>query len=83
MEDLQDSNDRYKAIFDLCDDDHDGYIDVDHFKELAKDHFGAEGLELEVSEWDYGVSRPSKVTECQFQLTVLNVIDHKGQSGVL
>nr|KAG5709696.1 hypothetical protein BaRGS_027721 [Batillaria attramentaria] len=37
--------DKFKAIFDLCDEDKDGYIDVDHFKGLAKDHFGAEGEE--------------------------------------
>ncbi|XP_076447146.1 rab11 family-interacting protein 4-like isoform X2 [Babylonia areolata] len=47
MEDHQSNADRYKAIFDLCDDDKDGYIDVDHFRGLAKDHFGAEGLDLE------------------------------------
>lgn len=49
MEDQQDDGDRFRAIFDLCDDDKDGYIDVEHFKGLAKDHFGAEGLDLEVS----------------------------------
>lgn len=48
MENPQDDVDRFRAIFDLCDEDKDGYIDVDHFKELAKDHFGAEGLDLEV-----------------------------------
>ena len=48
MENPQDNVDRFRAIFDLCDEDKDGYIDVDHFKELAKDHFGAEGLDLEV-----------------------------------
>ncbi|KAK7111662.1 rab11 family-interacting protein 4B-like isoform X1 [Littorina saxatilis] len=47
MEDQQDDGDRFRAIFDLCDDDKDGYIDVEHFKGLAKDHFGAEGLDLE------------------------------------
>ncbi|KAL8593318.1 hypothetical protein ACOMHN_009971 [Nucella lapillus] len=47
MEDHQSSTDRYRAIFDLVDNDDDGYIDVDHFKDLAKDHFGAEGLDLE------------------------------------
>ena len=49
MEDTDGSVERFRAIFDLCDTDKDGYIDVDHFKELAKDHFGAEGLDLEVS----------------------------------
>lgn len=47
MEDLQNDSERFKAIFDLCDEDKDGYIDVIHFTELAKDHFGAEGLDLE------------------------------------
>lgn len=46
MEDPYESVDKFKAIFDLCDEDKDGYIDVDHFKGLAKDHFGAEGLEV-------------------------------------
>ncbi|KAK7501285.1 hypothetical protein BaRGS_00007410 [Batillaria attramentaria] len=45
MDDPYDSADKFKAIFDLCDEDKDGYIDVDHFKGLAKDHFGAEGEE--------------------------------------
>lgn len=45
MEDPYESADKLKAIFDLCDEDKDGYIDVDHFKDLAKDHFGAESEE--------------------------------------
>ena len=49
MEDPQESADRFRAIFDLCDEDKDGFIDVDHFTGLAKDHFGAEGLDVEVS----------------------------------
>ncbi|BFZ18041.1 hypothetical protein BsWGS_21083 [Bradybaena similaris] len=43
MEELSDFGDKFKEIFDLCDIDKDGYIDVKHFAELAKDHFGAEG----------------------------------------
>ncbi|CAG5136677.1 unnamed protein product [Candidula unifasciata] len=43
MEELSDFGDKFKEIFDLCDIDKDGYIDVRHFAELAKDHFGGEG----------------------------------------
>lgn len=48
MEELSDFGDKFKEIFDLCDIDKDGYIDVKHFAELAKDHFGAEGTTPEV-----------------------------------
>ncbi|KAK3767877.1 hypothetical protein RRG08_059207 [Elysia crispata] len=45
MEEHNDFSDKFKDIFDLCDVDKDGYIDVHHFKELAADHFGAAGIE--------------------------------------
>lgn len=41
-----DFTDKFKEIFDLCDVDSDGYIDVEHFKGLAKEHFGADGTEV-------------------------------------
>uniref|UniRef100_A0A0B6ZQZ4 EF-hand domain-containing protein n=1 Tax=Arion vulgaris TaxID=1028688 RepID=A0A0B6ZQZ4_9EUPU len=47
MEELSDFGDKFKEIFDLCDVDKDGYIDVKHFVELAKDHFGGEGTTAE------------------------------------
>lgn len=37
---------RLKTIFDICDEDKDGYIDISHFASLAKDHFGAEGFKV-------------------------------------
>lgn len=46
MELPQEYAERLRTIFDLCDEDKDGYIDVLHFKGLAKDHFGADGLEV-------------------------------------
>ena len=46
MDDNPDNAEKFRAIFDLCDEDKDGYIDVDHFTELAKDHFGAESVEV-------------------------------------
>lgn len=47
MEEPSESGDKFKEIFDLCDIDKDGYIDVKHFVELAKDNFG-EGTTVEV-----------------------------------
>ncbi|XP_013066260.1 rab11 family-interacting protein 4B-like isoform X3 [Biomphalaria glabrata] len=48
MEEHSEFSDKFKQIFDLCDVDKDGYIDVHHFQELAKDHFfGAECTETE------------------------------------
>lgn len=44
--DVDYNTDKFKEIFDLCDVDRDGFIDVDHFKGLAKEHFGAEGIEV-------------------------------------
>ena len=34
------SAEKLKDVFDLCDVDGKGYISVDHFIQLAKDHFG-------------------------------------------
>ncbi|XP_059146652.1 rab11 family-interacting protein 4B-like isoform X2 [Physella acuta] len=45
MEDTLEHSDKFKQIFDLCDVDKDGFIDVQHFTELAQDHFGAYGTE--------------------------------------
>ena len=39
-------SDRIKSVFDVCDSDGSGYITVDHLKELARDHFGADNEEV-------------------------------------
>ena len=41
MEFSGDYVDRLRAVFDLCDIAQQGYISVQHFQELAKEHFGA------------------------------------------
>ncbi|KAL8573600.1 hypothetical protein ACOMHN_007153 [Nucella lapillus] len=48
MDESLDIADQYRAIFDLCDDRKDGFIDVNHFKELVKAHSGTEGFNLEI-----------------------------------
>ncbi|XP_012939801.1 rab11 family-interacting protein 4B [Aplysia californica] len=45
MDEQPEYSDKFKEIFDLCDVDKDGYIDVRHFTELAHDHFGAASTE--------------------------------------
>ena len=47
-EHTSDFSDKFKVIFDLCDVDKDGYIDVKHFSELAQDHFGAASTEVKI-----------------------------------
>ncbi|KAH9489893.1 hypothetical protein Btru_044515, partial [Bulinus truncatus] len=48
MEEHSEFSDKFKQIFDLCDVDKDGFIDVKHFQELARDHFfGADCTETE------------------------------------
>ena len=42
------ADNRIKEIFDLCDVDKDGFIDVNHFQELAQDHFGAASTEVKI-----------------------------------
>ena len=41
-----DFSERIKSVFDVCDSDGTGYITVDHLKELARDHFGADNEEV-------------------------------------
>ncbi len=38
---MESVTDRLRAVFDLCDSERKGYITVDHFIDLAKEHFGA------------------------------------------
>lgn len=42
--------DKLRAVFDLCDTKKQNFISVQHFIELAKEHFGAvqDGVALEV-----------------------------------
>lgn len=47
MDETLDIADQYRAIFDLCDDRKDGFINVNHFKELVKTHSGT-GFDLEI-----------------------------------
>ncbi|ESP01456.1 hypothetical protein LOTGIDRAFT_230713 [Lottia gigantea] len=37
--------DKLRSVFDVCDEDDDGLIAVDHFEKLAVEHFGASGIE--------------------------------------
>ena len=49
MEISEDYIERLRAVFDLCDIAQQGYISVEHFQELAKEHFGAtEGEQVRV-----------------------------------
>ena len=49
MEISDESGDRLRAVFDLCDTKNRNFISVQHFTELAKEHFGAgDGSGLEV-----------------------------------
>ncbi|XP_071129569.1 rab11 family-interacting protein 4A-like isoform X4 [Mytilus edulis] len=38
----EDVRDKLRDIFDVCDEDKEGFITIDHFKNLAKEHFGTE-----------------------------------------
>ena len=49
MDELVDYEDRLRAVFDVCDDRKEGFISVDHFVNLAKEHFGADGGEVRES----------------------------------
>ena len=40
--------DKLRDVFQLCDSEKKGYISVQHFVSLAKEHFGAEGQGEEV-----------------------------------
>ncbi|KAJ8318956.1 hypothetical protein KUTeg_004047 [Tegillarca granosa] len=37
---------KLRTVFDVCDDQKEGYITTDHFKNLAKEHFGADSSEI-------------------------------------
>ena len=39
-------SERIKSVFDVCDSDGTGYITVNHLKDLARDHFGADNEEV-------------------------------------
>ena len=41
-----DFTEKIKSVFDVCDTEGSGYITVDHLKDLAKDHFGADNEEV-------------------------------------
>ena len=41
MELSGDAGVRLRAVFDICDPDKKGFITVDHFVNLAREHFGA------------------------------------------
>ncbi|XP_050394296.1 rab11 family-interacting protein 4A isoform X5 [Patella vulgata] len=43
--DDQEFLDKLKTVFNVCDEDDDGLIAVDHFEKLAVEHFGASGIE--------------------------------------
>lgn len=37
---------KLEAIFDVCDENNQGYITIDRFKTLAKEHFGTDDTEV-------------------------------------
>jgi len=41
---------RLRDVFDLCDIDKRGYISIDHFVQLANEHFGTSGWDTENQE---------------------------------
>ncbi len=49
MEDSVEYQEKLRAVFDLFDTEKRGYITVDHFVDLAREHFGAEDTESQVS----------------------------------
>ena len=55
MEISDDYVDKLRAVFDLCDTKKQNFISVQHFIELAKEHFGAveDGLEVCIKLVDY------------------------------
>ena len=46
MEIEMEFSERIKSVFDVCDSEGTGYITVDHLKDLARDHFGADNEEV-------------------------------------
>ena len=46
MEDTEQYLDKFHAVFDLFDTEKRGYITVDHFVEVAREHFGAENTQV-------------------------------------
>lgn len=46
MEDIEDYVEKLRAVFDICDTEKKGYISVDHFVNLALEHFEAERREV-------------------------------------
>ena len=41
---------KLRKVFDICDQKKQGYISVQHFADLAKEHFGAERTQVVFSE---------------------------------
>lgn len=39
----EDVLEKLRTVFNVCDERNEGYITVDHFKDLAKEHFGQFG----------------------------------------
>lgn len=39
----EDVLERLRTVFNVCDERNEGYISTEHFKELAKEHFGQAG----------------------------------------
>ena len=56
MEFTGDYVDRLRAVFDLCDIAQQGYISVQHFQDLAKEHFGAGESGEEVGTINYATN---------------------------
>ena len=48
MEDTEEYLDRLRAVFELFDTEKRGFITVDHFVDLAQEHFGAEESQSQV-----------------------------------
>jgi len=47
MDAADDYINRLKDVFDLCDVDKRGYISIDHFVQLANEHFGTSGWDAD------------------------------------
>jgi len=50
MDSADDYTRRLRDVFDLCDVDKRGYISIDHFVQLANEHFGTSGWDADNQE---------------------------------
>jgi len=50
MDVVDDYTRRLRDVFDLCDVDNRGYISIDHFVQLANEHFGTSGWDIDSQE---------------------------------